>query len=36
MCAGGKGGKKGVDGRIVREFHERILFGKIYQGGGGY
>jgi len=36
MCAGGKDGKKGVDGRIVREFYERILFGKICKGWGGW
>jgi len=29
MCAGGKDGKKGVDGCIVREFYERVFFGKI-------
>jgi hypothetical protein len=35
MCTGGKDGKEGVNGRIVREFYERILFGKICKGGVG-
>lgn len=34
MGAGGKDGKEGVNGCIVREFYERILFGKICKGGG--
>ena len=32
MCAGGKDGKEGVDGRVVWEFYERIFFGKICKG----
>jgi hypothetical protein len=29
MCARGKDGEKGEDGRIVGELYERVLLGKI-------
>ena len=36
MCAGGKDGEKGVDGRIMWEFYERIFFGKICKAMRGW